>query len=41
MGSLECGHLLVHDLDRSWMLVAMHQLYRVGKKHDKQGSGLL
>jgi hypothetical protein len=39
--SLEYGHLLVHALDRSWMLVAMHQLHRMEQKHDQQGSGLL
>jgi hypothetical protein len=27
--SLEYRRLLVHDLGRSWMLVAMHQLHRM------------
>jgi hypothetical protein len=39
--SFECGHLLIHDLDRSWMSLAMHQLDRMEQEHDQQGSGLL
>jgi hypothetical protein len=39
--SLEYGHLLVHDLDRSWMPIAMHKLDRMEQEHDQQGSGLL
>ena len=39
--SLEYGHLLVYDLDRSRMLVAIHQLHRMERERDQQGSGLL
>ena len=39
--SSECRHLLIHDLDRSWMSLAMHQLDRMEQEHDKQGPGLL
>jgi hypothetical protein len=39
--SLEYGHLLVHDLDRPWMPYAIHQLDRMEREHDQQGSGLL
>ena len=39
--SLEHGHLPVHDLDRCWMLDAMHQFDRVEREHHQQGSGLL
>jgi hypothetical protein len=39
--SLECRHLLIHDLDRSWMSLAMCQLDRMEQEHRKQGSGLL
>jgi hypothetical protein len=39
--SFECRDLLIHDLDRSWMSHAMHQLDRMEQEHDQQGSGLL
>jgi len=39
--SSECRHLLVHDLDWSWMPFAMHQLDRVEQEHDKQGPRIL
>ena len=39
--SLEYGHLLVHDLGRSRMPDTMHQLDRMEREHDQQGSGLL
>jgi hypothetical protein len=39
--SLEYGHLLVHDLDRTRMPIAMHKLDRMEQEHDQQGSGLL
>ena len=39
--SLECRHLLVHDLDRCRMSRAMHQLDRMEQEHGEQGSGLL
>jgi hypothetical protein len=39
--SLECRHLLIHDLDRCWMSLSMHQLDRMEQEHDQQGSGLL
>ena len=33
--------MLVPDLDRSWMLLAIHQLDRMEREHGQQGSGLL
>ena len=39
--SLQCRHLLIYDLDRSWMSLPMHQLDRMEQEHDQQGSGLL
>jgi hypothetical protein len=39
--SLEYGHLLVHDLGRSRMPNAMHQLDIMEWEHDQQGSSLL
>jgi hypothetical protein len=32
--SLEYRHVLVHDLGRSWMPLAMHQLNRMEQEHD-------
>jgi len=32
--SLEYGHLPVHDLDRSWMLDAMHQFDRMEQEYN-------
>jgi hypothetical protein len=39
--SLECRHVLIHDLDRCWMPLAMHQLDRMEQEHGQQGSVLL
>ena len=39
--SLEYGYMLVHDLDRSWVLATMYQLHRMEQEHNQQGSGLL
>ena len=39
--SSECRHLLIHDLDQSWMSLAMHQLDRMEQEHDQQVSVLL
>jgi hypothetical protein len=39
--SLEYGHLLAHDLDGSFMSIAMRQLDCMEQEHDQQGSGLL
>ena len=39
--SSEYGHLLVHDLGGSRMPDAMHQLDRMEREHDQQGSSLL
>ncbi len=39
--SSEYGHVLVHDLDRSWMPLAIHQLDRVEQEHDQQSTTLL
>ena len=39
--SFECGDMLIHYLDRSWMFYAMHQLDHMEQEHDRQVSGLL
>ena len=39
--SLEYGHLLVHGVDRSWLLHTVHQLDHLEPQYDRQGSDLL